>query len=692
MTHKHEGEVTIPYELYQKTVDEVQQIKTKHLITYTSYAGIAEFNEINLQVELHIRVFQSERCAVPLMGQKATMIDSTITFVDPTKGVSVDGDTVNACIITSQNYYHLYTSTPGRYIVKVTLSVPYLTSKKTGMELMIPQSSNNNISFRVPQSNANIKIFNSFPDIESTEEYEKKSGKETNNQYTMIFSKLPQETLLRVQWTFKSETQVPNNNNNNNLVTNIVKTKPNVNVLQNTLGSIGEGLLILKSTFNYRIVSGTLSVFNITIEKNVNIISVDGEAIKKWEVVDIEKPESSTQPRMLQVHLDYGVENNYELSISAEYNMRDTSAEVRIPIMVCKGEEISRQRGFLAIEARTNVEISEIGCLAADVIDVQELPIQLSRLATHPILLGYKYLDPTFELVLKVKKNLDVPVLVSICEASHFISTVSDTGRVIHQMVLLIKNTQKQFLRIQLPFEYDLWSTLMDGTPIRPSCINNDNESSPILLVPLLKPAGAKSLHSDSTSVQIEVVLLEKNIRPIAKSSSMTFTMPRVDLPLRSVSFTLYLPQKFMTKNFEGNLKKVTYYSQTPPAPILKDASHTSNNSNNNNNAYGGKRGRGGYSDDDDEEDEDFGGATQINSLLKRNESMDSFEYNSKGSSLSFSKKSKAPARKGAGLIPVRVEMPTTTNQVMFEQILLSGDNDLTVSFDYKQYEQKVVR
>ena len=64
----------------------------------------------------------------------------------------------------------------------------------------------------------------------------------------------------------------------------------------------------------------------------------------------------------------------------------------------------------------------------------------------NPILLGYKFLLPGFELALDVKKHADVDVLIAVIDAAFFTATQCDDGSIIHRLTLQVRNTQKQYL------------------------------------------------------------------------------------------------------------------------------------------------------------------------------------------------------------------------------------------------------
>ncbi|KAM9987400.1 hypothetical protein ACTFIZ_005395 [Dictyostelium cf. discoideum] len=684
------GEIDVPYGLYMEIENINKKKPLKYSISHSTYSCICKDGFVLVECEYQIKVFDikqrgnkevgnsiSTKESIQLISQQSTILESTIKYSNGSTGNSLrnsggsdienwdDGETVEASILTSGEYYYLHIGSAGRYYVKLLLSTPYLTSKEAGMNLPIPQCSNNSVFFSVPHKDANIKIFNSFIDqsnssliseklkllaSQSSSPSSSSSSSSSPASRTTAFVKLANEKSLKVQWTVNDEsnqsTDVNNNYNNNSLAPKVT-SKPNVTVIQNNLCSIGEGLLSMKSHFDYKIITGTLSLFNVEIENNINIINVQGIAIKKWEVLDkVNSPSSSSSSsgfnRVIQIQLDYGIENSYKLLITSEYSMKDTSGELSIPSMRCMGEEISRQRGFLGVEARTNVEISDIGNEGLNIVDLKELPPQIRSMANHPILLSYKFLEPQFKLALKVKRNKDCAVLVSLVESMSWVTTVSYSGKMIHQMVLLIKNTQKQFLKIQMPWEYEIWSTAMDGEPIKPSIGDSDQH----LLIPILKPG----CFDQNTPIKVEVVILQKKLHKFNNNGKgkFNFTVPKIDLPLQNIFCTVYLPP-CLVSNFIGNLKNVKSFSLTPPSASNITAHHP----------------------------------------MKRLENCGDYSQNDTTSS--FSKVGFKSARK-APVQTIFVEIPITQNQIKFEQILLSGDKDLTFAFNYKLEQVKHYR
>lgn len=58
-----------------------------------------------------------------------------------------------------------------------------------------------------------------------------------------------------------------------------------------------------------------------------------------------------------------------------------------------------------------------------------------------------------------VKKHEDVGVLIAVVEAAWYTVTVSEEGSMMYKLRMLVRNTQKQYLRVSIPSEFEIWST-----------------------------------------------------------------------------------------------------------------------------------------------------------------------------------------------------------------------------------------
>lgn len=225
----------------------------------------------------------------------------------------------------------------------------------------------------------------------------------------------------------------------------------------------GEGFVISAVAYDFIIRNGTVSVFDIVLENRVRILNVDGKGMKRWELVeasptllqrveskaDEKKVVESKQPnlsRVLRVHLEYGVEQQYAMTVLTETELKG-AGNVSLPVFRC-GEMVSREKGFIAVEARTNLELGLVTSSGVSVIDNSELEARLFKETQNPLLFSFKFLEPEVAIELSVIKHADVPVLIAVIDKAHVISTQSEEGRLLTKIVASVRNTQRQFLRV----------------------------------------------------------------------------------------------------------------------------------------------------------------------------------------------------------------------------------------------------
>jgi hypothetical protein len=96
----------------------------------------------------------------------------------------------------------------------------------------------------------------------------------------------------------------------------------------------------------------------------------------------------------------------YEFTISSELEMESTSCKVNIPYFDCyASKEVKKDKGYIAVEARTSVEVAEVKYIGLGILDVSEVPDKLFNMAGNPLLFAYKFINPNYSLTLDIKKH-----------------------------------------------------------------------------------------------------------------------------------------------------------------------------------------------------------------------------------------------------------------------------------------------
>lgn len=137
----------------------------------------------------------------------------------------------------------------------------------------------------------------------------------------------------------------------------------------------------------------------------------------------------------------------------------------------------------------------------------------------------------------------DVDVLVAAVDVVHLICTRSQQGKQMSQMVFKVRNTQKQYMRIKLPLDADIWSTVVSGTAVKPARDKRTEE----VMVPLKKSSGADA---SNDSFVVEIVWVQ-DCEEMVASGDCQLVVPAVDMPLNVVLVSLYLPNGYKYGNFD---------------------------------------------------------------------------------------------------------------------------------------------
>jgi hypothetical protein len=320
------------------------------------------------------------------------------------------------------------------------------------------------------------------------------------------------------------------------------------------------------------------------------------------------------------------------------------SADVEIPVFRCISQEVAREKGYLAVEARSNLEVAELRTDGLAMVDVSEIPTTVSDLASASILFGYKFLNPNYHLSLRVKRHSDAGVLIAACDEAYFVTTVSSEGKVLHKIKLTIRNTQKQYVRIKLPVPYDIWSTSVAGTSVKPA---RDEEGR--IMIPLEKSSGESA---SKEKFDVELVYIETEDREVGNRGNLSLTFASIDLPVNTLCVSVFLPSEYEFGRFIGDLKEVRQFTKNVSTHTAVRAAKKKSYINNANHVISQFQSN----------------ATNPMYLGEMDRPMSKVEQHT--------------YTKAVGVLPVIVDMPVDGQEFKFEQMIVMGGN-LSVTVDY---------
>eukprot|EP01156_Anaeramoeba_ignava_P006475 Anaeramoba_ignava/a348732_159.p1 GENE.a348732_159~~a348732_159.p1 ORF type:complete len:724 (+),score=233.74 a348732_159:27-2198(+) len=575
---KGDAQIKMPNKALFEIINEIEERKNGGItLKKANYEGISNKKAAKFSSQFEIEVLSQNQWS------KLELLPTTVALTGHTITNSV-GKT--AWIASRGSRFIFLANQKGLYKVNMEFSVKYETSQEKSISFRIPQSQTSNVQFSV---SGNVDIYAQSSINSDLVRQEKQTLLKT--------SLISSCSYLKINW---SELKVENlRDRENKLDEDKEKEKEKAKFIVNSeqflFFTIGEGVVITDATFRYQILNGNRGKFEIEIPNDVKIVSVTGANIIKWkklgkkesrrkkkeELLDLEKDEKEeknlkgekfenseklTGNYLLRVTLQFPVEGSFYLSVVAESPISTSSGKVCLPAFVSR--EVNREKGWIGVDGLPNYEINEIEMNSITKIDVKELPTELKQKSPQQIMLfAYKFLVPEYGVKFDVHQHNETDVLVAVIDEMHI--KVSYSGSIfIYQCSLNMRNTQKQFLRIKIiDPKFQLWSTCVSGSPVKPSFDNQDK----CIMVPLEKQT------ENSDSFLLDFVYI--SLTPQMKSrGNFQINFPLMDLPINQLFITLYLPKNYKYSEFSGSIPEVTNFSSISssilrPTPITTTTS-----------------------------------------------------------------------------------------------------------------------
>jgi len=508
--------------------------------------------------------------------------------------VALEGATIGgkaAPIVLDRGFYALVTDKKGSFDVNLTFAVNVTT-----------QSGSSNFAFPlVPTGSTAVKLAVPADDaLDFTVANARRQSDRVVGKMRIVEATLPSQGNLSVRW----QREIPEDEGEN------VDARIYSEVY--TLVGLGDGLLKAQATVQNTILFAGVDELEVQIPDGMTVLDVKGRGLRDWTVSDA---------GVMTASLNYAAENLYTLNIEMEKVVGEGSTEVSAPLVTPLG--VQRSKGWMGVEARGNLEISAGEVKNASPLDVRALPAVIVGRTSQPILLGYKYLGTDTVIPLKVAQHADVDVLVTLLDQADATTMFTADGRRLSSVRYEVRNNRRQFLRIQLPKEAELWSASVAGRAVQPAA------SGGAILVPLVRSSASGGSLS---SFDVEVVYVESGEGP-SDSGKGTFSaqLPKVDVPTTYVAWTVYAPTaaKIKRSSIEGSLRTVDILSRP------------------------------------------LGGQDVLSFSAENNRQVQTASNQASDGGL------------GTGAAPVKVRLPLEGQPMFFEKILVLEEG-LEVSFDYK--------
>jgi competence protein ComGC len=323
-----------------------------------------------------------------------------------------------------------------------------------------------------------------------------------------------------------------------------VVIQPLVYARANTLISLGETSLQGFKTIDYSISKAPVSSFSFSLPENVEIISVNADRPHSYRQL------RDGNKRNLRVEFMAGREDTCQIEIVYEAPVDLAESLIDIPEVAPIGVE--RELGAIAVEALTSVEVQpgndDENPLNKGIypLDPLEAPQPLKARATRPILLAYRQNARPSNILLKVKRYLDVNQQTVVADRME-VKTTFTTNKTSNTLLnMRIRNNNKQYLQLQLGSGTEVISAFRSGKPVKLVASKNDGK----VQIPLEM--------SQTVGKPVEMnlqVLLKHPVDEIKWRGSLEFMPPMVDIPVSRFYWQIFAPEQYHLYNFDGTVK-----------------------------------------------------------------------------------------------------------------------------------------
>ncbi|MBU0469248.1 MAG: hypothetical protein KJ736_09360 [Candidatus Omnitrophica bacterium] len=496
-------EVLMPNDPYQPAL-------SPFAIYNMNYTAELDENVVTVKGKVIFEIFKKEGWTqLPIVNNSVGLIDVRVN-----KGKSF--------VVNQNGKYYLMIDKPGRY----NLDVEYLIKAKREREfgpgnfiVDVMPAPISQFEFIIPEKSVQVFIEPAIK-VELTKEEDK----------TIAWAVMPNTSTISVRWTkaLTREEIVP------------IKLEPKAYVTTSTYSSVGGGVISSQSNLNYSILQSEISSFRVALPEDVSVLDVRCNDLRDWKIV------KKDGMQVLEVFLNFGIKGNVQLTLMYERSIGEGSQIVQMPWV--RALDVERESGFYGVAASTNVELAVKSSDKVTEIDTKQLPSEIWRSSTNPILLAFKYLNHPFDINIEVTRHEELPVLIAAIDSADHVTLYTNEGKILTKVTYLVRNNVKQFLRINLPKDSIIWSAFVSGEPVKPA-----KDKTGHIMIPLKK---SQQSGQNLTQVPVQIVYLDKSPK-MGMLGKLKVQLPKVDVPINQFNWSIFMPDEYSYFNFDGDIKKV---------------------------------------------------------------------------------------------------------------------------------------
>ncbi len=303
------------------------------------------------------------------------------------------------------------------------------------------------------------------------------------------------------------------------------------------LVSIGEVTLHGQVGVEADVKSGVLRELRLALPASLNVLGVTGPSIRNHEIT------LEGDRQFVDIEFTREMDGQFRIELNYERIMVDGAGkaveEALVPRIEVIGADV--EHGRIAIEALAALEVQPAHVDQLTSLEISELPRQLVLKTTNPILLAYKYVrtDQPFALELRITRHQEIDVQVAAIDSAHYETLFTTDGLAVTRVRFQVRNSRRQFLRLQLPEGSEVWSAFVDGQPQKPALASGSAADGRV--------AGASDvlikMVNSATAFPVELVYATRS-SGMDHFGAIEGRLPRPDMIVTRSNWDVYVPSE----------------------------------------------------------------------------------------------------------------------------------------------------
>lgn len=520
------GFVILPREQFRQLLERmkpppqaVPKSPADYIVTKAEYKGKMEANNTDFTAIFYFEIFEKEGGGyqqIPFLPAGAALAE-----------VTLNGST--ALVTEKGNWYQLTTSEVGKHRLEARFFAPSDLNKGPKIfELSIIKTAVTLFELSIPLETIELEIANA-------REIEVIPG----NGQTDIKAILPSTNSISVIAHRKYKPIVEDGQDSSDVEE---KIPSKIYVETFNLLSIEEDALRINSRIKLNVLQNSIPYVDTQVPTGYSILYVkqkNGQEIRDWQTSETD---SGT---VLRIPFDTPLKGNAVVHIIAERLFEKEKIECNFP-----GFEVIkaiRETGYIGAEKKSAAQATPTKIDQLDRIDIKELPFELINMSKRPLLFGFRYLRHPFNLELSIARHDELPTISSVIDMGSVITVVLEDGKLLTKVVYTVRNTWKQFLELQLPYDSEIWTVYVNGKRENAS----KNEEGTVMI-----PLARSDMDGDVlNSFTVNLMYYNKG-NPFSFIGTRKVDFPLADIMISKMLWSVYLPQDYRYLHFAGDVEK----------------------------------------------------------------------------------------------------------------------------------------